>query len=197
MNESRLGEDLKTIAERPPPNLPPDFNERVWAKIQHEERELEERKGVRENWLKTLLSAFATREWAAAAVAVALLVGWSLGRIKSGSTTSVGETRMVANVTGEVLDVACYFDDGGSGPDHAACARMCIASGLPVGIKTKEGKVYVLIGKQEPPSAQPAAKHETLNDQLAPYAGKIVTVNGTIVTKEGVNVIENVQLVGS
>jgi len=72
---------------------------------------------------------------------------------------------------------------------------MCIASGLPVGLKGKDGKIYVLIGKQVPPSSQPAAKHESLNAQLAPYAAKIVTVSGTIVSKKGVNVIENAQLV--
>jgi hypothetical protein len=71
---------------------------------------------------------------------------------------------------------------------------MCIASGLPVGLKTKDGTVYVLIGKQQPPGPQPAAKHESLNAQLAPYAAKIVAVSGTIVRKKGVNVIENAQL---
>jgi len=71
---------------------------------------------------------------------------------------------------------------------------MCIASGLPVGLKAKDGTIYVLIGKQEPPSPQPAAKHETLNAQLASYAAKVVTISGKIVSKKGVNVIENAQL---
>jgi hypothetical protein len=71
---------------------------------------------------------------------------------------------------------------------------MCIASGLPVGLKAKDGTVYVLIGKQTPPSPQPAAKHESLNAQLAPYAAKIVTMSGTIVRKNGVNVLENAEL---
>ena len=38
-------------------------------------------------------------------------------------------------------------------------------------------------------------KHESLNAQLAPYAAKIVTVGGTIVSKKGANVIENARLV--
>ena len=71
---------------------------------------------------------------------------------------------------------------------------MCIASGLPVGLKGKDGKIYVLIGNKIPPSSQPSAKHESLNAQLAPYAAKIVTISGTIVSKKGVNVIENAQL---
>jgi hypothetical protein len=97
-------------------------------------------------------------------------------------------------VTGEVIDIACYFDDGATGPEHATCARACIASGLPVGLKTKNGKIYVLIGKLIPPGAEPGAKHESLNTQLAPLAAKIVTVTGTVVSKQNINVIENAEL---
>ena len=93
--------------------------------------------------------------------------------------------------------MSCYFDDGASGPEHAACARACIASGLPVGLRATDGKIYVLIGKQEPPSHQVAPKRESLNAQLATYAAKIVTVRGTIIRKQGVNVIEDARVIGS
>jgi hypothetical protein len=191
MKESRLDEDLKALSERPRPNLPLDFNATVWSKVQSRERISRAR---RESWLKTLLSALATRHWAAAALALAVLAGWVLGRITTSSVASPTETRLAASVTGEVIDMACYFDDGASGPGHAECARMCIASGLPVGLKAKDGTIYVLIGKQEPPSPQPSAKHESLNAQLAPYAAKIVTMSGTIVRRNGVNVLENAEL---
>jgi hypothetical protein len=192
MNESRLDEDLKALSKRPRPDLPSDFNATVWSKVQSRETPS---RGRRESWLKALLSALGTPQWAAAGIAFGLLVGWSLGRITTSSVASPTESRLAASVTGEVIDMACYFDDGASGPDHAVCARMCIASGLPVGLKGKDGKIYVLIGKQVPPGSQPAAKHESLNAQLASYAAKIVTVSGTIVSKKGVNVIENAQLV--
>jgi len=190
MNESRLDEDLKALAKRPQADLPTDFNATVWSKIQRRETPV---RAKWQNWLRALLSPLATPQWAAAALTFALLAGWALGRITASSVPNTAETRLAASVTGEVIDMACYFDDGASGPDHAACARMCIASGLPVGLKAKDGTIYVLIGKQEPPSAQPAAKHESLNAQLAPYAAKIVTISGTIVSKRGVNVIENAQ----
>src|SRR5271166_4953261 len=191
MNESRLDEDLKALSKRPRPNLPTDFNATVWSKVQSRETPSRAR---RENWLKALLSALGTPQWAAAGVAFGLLAGWSLGRITTSSVASPTESRLAASVTGEVIDMACYFNDGASGPDHAACARMCIASGLPVGLKGKDGKIYVLIGKQVPPSSRPAAKHESLNAQLAPYAATIVTMSGIIVRKNGVNVIENAEL---
>jgi hypothetical protein len=191
MDESRLDQDLKTLSKRPRPDLPVGFNAMVWSKVRS--REILSRVR-RESWFKTLLSAFATPQWAAAALGLVLTAGWTLGRITAGLVASPTETRLTGSVTGEVIDLACYFDDGGSGPDHAECARMCIASGLPVGLKAKDGTIYVLIGKQAPPSAQPGAKHESLNAQLAPYAAKIVTISGTIVSKKGANVIENAQL---
>src|SRR6516225_1955929 len=192
MNESRLAECLRALARRSRPELPPDFNSAVWSKIKSQERRSTAAGG---GPLKALLSVWAAPQWAIASLIVALAVGWGCGRITTGSPGSPADSRQVASVTGEVIDIACYFDDGATGPAHAACARACIASGLPVGLKTKEGKIYVLIGKQQPPQPQVAPKHETLNAQLAPLAAKVVTVSGTIVTKEGQNVIENAQLV--
>jgi hypothetical protein len=127
-------------------------------------------------------------------LALALIAGWGVARLMIRSPGSLAETRMAGTVTGEVIDVACYFDDGASGPAHAACARRCIESGLPVGLKTKDGKIYVLIGEQTPPSPRPGPKHESFNAQLARYAAMVVTVSGTLVSKEGVNVIENTRL---
>ena len=101
------------------------------------------------------------------------------------------ENRMTASVTGEVIDMSCYFDDGASGPEHAACARKCIASGLPVRLKGTDGKIYLLIGQPVAP------KRESLNVQLALYAAKVVTVRGTIIRKQGVNVIEDARVISS
>ena len=192
MDESRLDQDLKALSKRPGPDLPADFNEMVLSKVRSRETPS---RAPRENWLTTLLSVLATPQWAAAALGLVLLAGWTLGRITTGSVASPTETRLAASVTGEVIDMACYFDDGGSGPGHAACASRCIASGLPVGLKTNDGTIYLLIGKPIPPSPQPGPKHESLNAQLASYAAKTVTVSGTIVSQKGTSVIENAQLV--
>src|SRR5436190_22717095 len=50
-------------------------------------------------------------------------------------------------VKGEVLDMTCYIAQNLSGPQHAQCARECIRRGLPAGIKTDDGNVYLLTGK--------------------------------------------------
>ena len=88
-----------------------------------------------------------------------------------------------ATVKGEVLDMACYLDHGAHGEKHAGCAAKCIESGLPVGIKGEDGKTYLLIGE-----------HKPLNSELAQYAGKTITVQGKIVTRDGINMIENAQI---
>jgi hypothetical protein len=88
-------------------------------------------------------------------------------------------------VTGEVLDMACYTDHGASGEKHAACAQKCIASGLPVGIKSAaDGKVYLVIGQ-----------HKPLNSELAEYGGKSITLKGKAVSRDGINLLENAEIV--
>ena len=87
-------------------------------------------------------------------------------------------------IKGEVIDVACYTDHGASGEKHAACAKTCIASGLPVGIKDASGKVYIVIGD-----------HKPLNSELADYAAKTVTMKGKVVERGGVTLLENAELV--
>jgi len=78
-------------------------------------------------------------------------------------------------VTGEVLDMTCYIASNLSGPEHAECARVCIRRGLPAGIKTKNGKVYLLTGKPG----------DSINAQLAEYAAQIVTIRGKETARDG------------
>jgi len=87
-------------------------------------------------------------------------------------------------VTGEVLDMACYLDHGAHGEKHAGCAKTCIESGLPVGIKSSDGKVYLVIGE-----------HKPLNKELADHAAKIITIKGKLVSRDGINMIANAEIV--
>ena len=86
-------------------------------------------------------------------------------------------------VTGEVVDMMCYVDHNAMGDKHAACAAKCIKGGGPVGI-TSEGKAYLIIGD-----------HKPMNDQLAEYAGKTITVKGKIAERDGIAMIENAEIV--
>ena len=126
--------------------------------------------------MKHTLSRFASLLAAAAAFALLPLAA----RAHDMSAKS-GEN---VTVSGEVLDMACYLDHGAHGAKHAGCAEKCISSGLPVGLKSADGKVYLLIGE-----------HKPLNDTLAQYAAKTVTVKGKLVSRDGINLLENAEVV--
>ena len=119
------------------------------------------------------------REWPriaqlAAAVLIsvsvtALVMKWSEHR-----QSSVAGAQEIL-VTGEVLDMTCYIASNLSGPDHAQCARVCIRSGEPAGIKTRDGKVYLLTGEPG----------HSVNAELADYAAQIVTIKGRQTVRDG------------
>ncbi|MFC4874122.1 hypothetical protein [Negadavirga shengliensis] len=49
------------------------------------------------------------------------------------------------SVTGEVLDLSCYMAGGAKGEGHKGCAEKCINNGMPMGLLTADGKVYLLV----------------------------------------------------
>lgn len=94
---------------------------------------------------------------------------------------AAGETK---DIKGEIVDINCYADHGAMGEKHAACAQKCINSGLPVGLKAEDGKVYTVVGD-----------HKPMNKELASSAGKMVTLRGKVAEKDGINLLENAELV--
>ena len=86
-------------------------------------------------------------------------------------------------VTGEVVDLMCYIDHNASGEKHAECAGKCIKNGGPVGI-VSDGKSYLIVGE-----------HKPINDQLAEFAGKTITVKGKVAERGGLTMIENAEIV--
>ena len=82
-------------------------------------------------------------------------------------------------LTGEVVDITCFIGHEGKGDKHAACAQKCIAKGLPVGLLAGD-TLYVVV----------VSSHLSPNETLAPFAGKLVTMTGTIVEKNGMHVID-------
>jgi hypothetical protein len=86
-------------------------------------------------------------------------------------------------VTGEIVDMMCYVDHGAKGEKHASCAEKCIKGGSPVGILS-DGKAILVVGA-----------HKPMNDELAPLAGKTVTLKGKMASNGGVSMLENAEIV--
>ena len=75
-------------------------------------------------------------------------------------------------VTGEVVE-----------KHGQSCGAKCIKSGGPVGI-VSEDKAYLVVGE-----------HKPINEQLAEYCGKTITVKGKLAERGGIAMIENAEIV--
>jgi hypothetical protein len=83
-------------------------------------------------------------------------------------------------VKGEVVDVSCYLRHGdqGMGDSHKSCAEACAKAGTPLGILTKDGKLYVSVLPDDH-SAGP-------NAVLMEHVAHQVEATGIVRTKGGV-----------
>ena len=87
------------------------------------------------------------------------------------------------SVTGEIVDMMCYIDHNAVGETHGqSCGAKCIKGGGPVGI-VSEGKAYLVVGE-----------HKPMNDQLAEYCGKTVTLKGKAAERGGIAMLENAEI---
>ncbi len=90
-------------------------------------------------------------------------------------------------VSGEVLDMSCYMGHGAKGKGHKQCAQMCLDKGLPAGLLTSDGQVYLLVEDHDKSKAyKTAIKH----------AADQVKITGNVVNKNGVRalVVENTEV---
>ncbi len=74
------------------------------------------------------------------------LVGLVIGLSLFGPPLAAQEA---VTVQGEVLDMACYLAKGKKGPEHKSCALLCAKGGVPMGVLTDSGDVYLLIDDHE------------------------------------------------
>lgn len=87
-------------------------------------------------------------------------------------------------VTGELVDLACYMGHGGSGEKHAKCAGACVAGGAPMGLLTKDGQLYLVVGDHA--NEKPFVEAKALAGSTAKLTGKAVVKGGVqalVVTK--------------
>jgi len=80
-------------------------------------------------------------------------------------------------VQGEIIDMACYMAKGKKGPEHKSCALLCAKSGVPIGILTDAGEVYLLLDDHDDTDPYEAAKK---------LAGSRAEITGTKYVKPGV-----------
>jgi len=80
-------------------------------------------------------------------------------------------------VQGEVVDMACYMSKGSKGAAHKACAVLCAKKGVPVGLLTDGGELYLLLDDHNNPDPY---------DDVKKLAGERAEVTGKKFAKQGV-----------
>ncbi|MDJ0613077.1 MAG: hypothetical protein QNJ29_05330 [Rhizobiaceae bacterium] len=96
-------------------------------------------------------------------------------------------------IKGEVIDTWCYFsgvmggEDAVIGSAHHTCALWCAAGGIPVGVLTEEGEVFMVLKYQGEDVLEKT-------DTLMEVQSDIITAKGMHYVRDGVNyiVVENV-----
>ncbi|MBI4518931.1 MAG: hypothetical protein HY699_24330 [Deltaproteobacteria bacterium] len=68
------------------------------------------------------------------------------------------QAQEAVTVQGEVLDLACYLAKDKKGAEHKSCAAMCAKAGLPIGVLTDGGDLYLLIDDHDNNEPYDAAK---------------------------------------
>ncbi len=94
----------------------------------------------------------------------------------------------VIEVKGEIIDTWCYFSGVMGGPDavtgsaHHTCALWCAAGGIPIGMRTEDGKVFMVLKIKDEQPLEPT-------DTIMEIQSDVVTAKGTHFERDGIDYI--------
>ena len=120
--------------------------------------------------------------WAKASLLAGAVALASLGQSLA---ATAGET---IEIKGEVIDTWCYFSGVMGGPDvvtgsaHHTCALWCAAGGIPVGVRTEDGQVYLVLKLEGQDPLEPT-------DAVMEIQTDVITARGKHYLRDGVNYI--------
>jgi hypothetical protein len=57
----------------------------------------------------------------------------------------------IVTMVGEIVDYSCYLQLGKHGTKHRDCGQKCLKNGMPIGLLTKDGKLYLLMEEEHDP----------------------------------------------
>lgn len=82
-------------------------------------------------------------------LSVLALISATLFAVHAFADTDRAKMKMKAEakpstMKGELVDMGCYLGRGAMGEKHMECATKCVANGMPMGLLTADGKLYLL-----------------------------------------------------
>jgi hypothetical protein len=92
------------------------------------------------------------------------------------------------SVTGEVVDMGCYLAHEAHGAKHIACGTKCVAGGMPMGLLSADGSLYLLTLNHDNPDPYNALKK---------MVGQNVTVTGPVNERGGVKGLDVSKMVAA
>ncbi|MEL6289777.1 MAG: hypothetical protein AAFQ42_01785 [Pseudomonadota bacterium] len=104
--------------------------------------------------------------------------------IARADTTTTAAQRVT--VTGEMIDTWCYYSGVMGGPEavvgsaHHTCALWCAAGGIPVGLLTEDGEVFLVLKLENAGTADGA-------DTVLAVQSNTLTADGMLYKRDGLN----------
>ena len=98
----------------------------------------------------------------------------------AGHDTSMHKSK-TTSLRGEIVDTGCYLGHGARGAKHVDCATKYINNGMPMGLLTDKGVLYLITLNHD--NADPYNK-------LKEMAAKTLTVSGTALSRGGMKGID-------
>src|SRR5215467_9060040 len=118
-------------------------------------------------------------------LAIVAAVGFTVPALAHEGHHMAGEKVVKKSITGEVVDMGCWLGHAARGEKHIACATKCLNQGMPMGLLTSNGTLYLVTLDHD--NADPY-------NQLKTMPGKTVTVTGELLTRSGTKAIEASQV---
>ncbi len=123
--------------------------------------------------------------------APAATLGHSMSEPWTDTTVAAGvdkkpEAGHEVTMVGELVDFSCYVQLGKHGEKHRSCGQKCAQNGQPVGLLTKDGKLYMLMPEEHDPRRDGGAD---IRSVAAEQMGHIVKVIGTEAQVNGYHAI--------
>ena len=111
----------------------------------------------------------------------------------SGLASPAAAAAKMVEIKGEVIDTWCFFsgvmggEDAVIGSAHHTCALWCAAGGIPVGVLTEDGEVYMVLKYEGEDILEPS-------DTIMEVQSDVITAKGMHYVRDGVNylIVENI-----
>jgi len=113
-----------------------------------------------------------------------ILTAMAVGGLLAGQALAAKAKEI--EVTGELIDTWCYFsgvmggEDAIRGTAHHTCALWCAAGGIPIGLRTQDNQVYMVLKLK-------GTGANTRSDQIMEIQSHVITAKGVHHVRDGVN----------